>query len=66
MSQQSVKCPKCGQGVILDRSHMVAVGGGATPLATKEHEIMCPDCRVAIRFSDDDDESSKTRRDPER
>jgi RNase P subunit RPR2 len=54
MSRQSVKCDKCGRELIVDKSKTVAVGGGATPIAKSECEIMCPDCRVVTRFSEDD------------
>ena len=55
MSEQSVKCAKCGKEIILDQSRTVAVGGGATPVVEGESEIMCPDCRAVTRFSDDTD-----------
>jgi phage FluMu protein Com len=55
MSQQTVKCEKCGREIMLDKSRTVAVGGGATPVADRESEIMCPDCRVVTRFSDENE-----------
>jgi phage FluMu protein Com len=55
MSQQTVKCERCGRELIVDRSRTVQVGGGATPVAKSESEIMCPDCRVVTRFSDRND-----------
>jgi hypothetical protein len=53
MSQQTVKCAKCGQEILLDKSRTVAVGGGATPVADRESEMMCPDCRAVTRIADE-------------
>ena len=55
MSEQTVKCAKCGRELVVDKSWTAAVGGGATPIAPLEREIICPDCRVVTRFSDERD-----------
>jgi hypothetical protein len=53
MSQQFVKCAKCGQELIVDKSRTVVVGGGATPVADRESEMMCPECRAVTRIADE-------------
>jgi DNA-directed RNA polymerase subunit RPC12/RpoP len=58
MSQQSVKCAKCGRELVVDESRAVAVGGGAMPVAEREKEMMCPECRIVTRFSDESDGGS--------
>jgi hypothetical protein len=50
MTQPPVRCSTCGEEFIYDKSRTVAVGGGATPVAGDESEIMCPGCRAMTRL----------------
>ena len=58
MAYWAVRCTKCREPILLDEGRTIVVGGGAMPYTTQcnssEREIMCPDCRVVIRFCDGD------------
>jgi hypothetical protein len=60
MLYKAVPCKSCGRNILIDGSKMISVGAGATaqsefrPLDERECEIICPDCRCTIRFSDRD------------
>jgi hypothetical protein len=54
----AVPCTSCGCNILIDGSKVISVGGRAMAqgelqsLDQRQCEIICPDCRCTMRFSD--------------